>query len=102
MKEVDSVPHSLTAASALKIVRRIAMDSNNIVVVRHAAKRAKQRMFTRTQIERCVRKGTISEGPFLNVRGNWQVNLSGHAAGEKITCVVAIEWAARLLVITVF
>jgi hypothetical protein len=27
----------------------------------------------------------------LNMLGNWQVNLYRHAAGEEITCVVAID-----------
>jgi len=36
------------------------------------------------------------------MHGNWQVNLTGRAAGNEITCVVAIEWAGRVIVITVF
>ena len=80
----------------------MAADSDNIVIIGHGKDRARQRRINRTQIERCVRGGTISEGPFLNAYGNWQVNLYRHAAGEEITCVVAIEWATRLLVISVF
>lgn len=37
----------------------------------------------------------------MNRHGNWQVNMYRHAAGEELTCTVAIEWAERLLVITV-
>jgi hypothetical protein len=36
------------------------------------------------------------------MQGNWQVNLTDRAAGNEITCVVAIEWASRVIVITVF
>jgi hypothetical protein len=30
------------------------------------------------------------------------MNLYRHAAGEEITCVVAIEWATNVVVITAF
>lgn len=95
-------PDSLNDADALKIVRMIAADSAKIYVVPHAVKRQKQRSITRPQIERCVQKGVISEGPFVNGHGNWQVNLSRYGAGEEITCVIAIEWVTRLIVVTTF
>ena len=44
----------------------------------------------------------MTEGPFLNAKGQWQVTLYRHAAGEEVTCLVAIEWATRLIVITTF
>jgi hypothetical protein len=95
-------PDRLNDADALKLVRMIAADSDNIVVIKHAKKRRVQRMITRPQIERCVQRGTITEGPFINGFGNWQMNLTRHTAGEQITCVVAIDWATRVLVITTF
>jgi hypothetical protein len=96
------VPLKLSAASALQLIREIAKDSNNIIIIRYGRRRAKQRKITRPQIEQCVRKGTIIEGPFMNMHGNWQVNLYRHAAGEEITCVVAIDWPKRVLVINTF
>lgn len=35
-------------------------------------------------------------------KANWQVTMEAYSAGEELTCVVAIEWASRLLVITVY
>jgi hypothetical protein len=95
-------PDDLNGSDALRLVRMIAADSDNIVIIKHATERRRQRRITRLQIERCVRQGTITEGPILNARRNWQMNLTRHAAGEQITCVVAIEWASRVLVITAF
>ena len=50
---------------------------------------------TQRQIELCVQKGVIREGPFL------ARELAGKpdrmAAGEELTCVVAINWVAGLL-----
>lgn len=96
------IPLRLTSATALRAIREIASDSSNIVVLNHAVKQSAARKISRIQIERCVQKGTITEGPFLNAHGNWQVNLYRHAAGEEITCTIAIEWATKVLVITAF
>ena len=93
-------PTSLTAPKALKAIREIGADTDNIVVVPHGKKRARQRSVTRRQIELCVQRGTIAEGPFLNDKGHWQVTLYRHAAGEELTCVVAIDWPSKVIVIT--
>jgi hypothetical protein len=95
-------PDRLSAPEALRVVRILSADTANIVVIPYGAKRAKQRRITRRQIELCVQRGTISEGPFVNPHGNWQLNFCRRAAGEEITCVVAIEWATKLLVINTF
>lgn len=96
------VPMRLSEPEALKLIREISVDTRNIVVISHAKKRRFQRRISRRQIEICVQKGVITEGPFVNQHGHWQVNLTRRAAGEEITCVVAIELASRLLVITTF
>jgi Domain of unknown function (DUF4258) len=98
----EVVPLSLTAPAALRMVKALAADTSRIVVIQHAKKRQRKRGITRRQIELCLLKGSITEGPFMNPHGNWQVNVYRHAAGEEVTCTVAIEWATRLLVITAF
>ena len=98
----EVAPFELSAHDALELIRELAEDTHNIVVTKHARERQKQRHITRRQIELCVQRGTIAEGPFLNDRGDWQVNLYRHAAGEEMTCVVAIDWATKLIIITVF
>jgi hypothetical protein len=95
-------PDRLNDADAIRLIRMIAADSNNIVVIEHARKRGAQRSITRIQIERCVRHGIITECPFINQHGNWQMNLTRQTAGEQVTCAVAIEWATRIIVITTF
>jgi hypothetical protein len=95
-------PDDLNDTNAIRLVRMIAADSNNIVVIKHAKQRGRQRSITRIQIERCVRMGTITERPFINQHNNWQMNLTRQTAGEQITCAVAIEWATRVIVITTF
>lgn len=98
----EAPPRHLSAGAALRIVRDIASDTGNIVVVTHARKRQVERRITRRQIELCVQKGSITEGPFMNAHGNWQVTVFRHAAGEELTCVVAIDWPSRLIVVTAY
>jgi len=95
-------PLELSETAALNLIRDIAADTDRIVVVPYGSRRMALRKITRRQVELCCQRGTIAEGPFVNSHGLWQVNLYRHAAGEEVTCVVAIEWATRLLVINAF
>ena len=100
MGMADEVPKSLSKPAALKKIREIAADTSRIVVIPYAEKRIRDRQhqqITRRQIDLCCQKGSIQEGPFLNQHGHWQVNLFRMAAGEELTCVVAINWPAGLL-----
>src|SRR5262245_31925722 len=96
------VPLELSAPAARKMIQGLAADTDRIVIIRYGKKRARERKITRRQIELCVQRGTITEGPFLNKKGNGQVNMYRHAAGEELTCVVVIDWATKLLVINAF
>ena len=84
------------------MIRELAADTSRIVIIPYGKRKSRRRGITRRQIELCVQKGTITEGPFVNLKGNWQVNLYRHAAGEELTCVVAIDWATKVLVINAF
>lgn len=98
----DRQPERLSPHDARKLIHLLAQDSKNVYVVDHARKRQKKRSISRRQIMCCLRKGQITEGPFVNMHGNWQVNVTRLAAGEEVTCTVAIEWKRRLVVVTVF
>lgn len=92
----------LSVHDAMKLIRALAQDSKNVFVVRHARRAQEKRKITRRQIMTCLQKGRVTEGPSKNIHGNWQVNVSRFAAGEGVTCVVAIELDEQLIVITVF
>lgn len=98
----DERPDHLSGSDALRAIRGLAADSRRIVLIEHAKQRGKLRKISPLQVERCLLKGTITEGPFLNQHQNWQVTMYRHAAGEEVNCVVAIEWQRQLLVITVY
>jgi hypothetical protein len=98
----DEAPAKLSPEAALKVIREIAADSGRVVMLRHARDRGRQRRVSWVQVVRCCQKGIIHEGPFVNGHGLWQATLYRRAAGEEVSCAVAIEWKTRLLVITVF
>lgn len=98
----DNPPSNLSRPEALRVIRALAADTANIVTIVHSKARQKQRKITRRQIELCIQKGVITEEPFLNSHGNWQVTLQRLAAGEELTCVVAIDWPSKLIVITTY
>jgi hypothetical protein len=102
LRPLDKIPVKLSKHEALMLVRRVAQDSKNVFVSPHARGRQKKHGITRRQLMTCLAKGVITEGPFLNKYGNWQVNVSRLAAGEQITCTVAIEWQDQLVVVTVY
>ena len=95
-------PADLSRPEALRVIRAIAADSAGIVLLGHARRRMKERGFSRADIIGCLQRGSITEGPFMNARGNWQVTMSRLAVGEEMQCVAAIDWATQVLVITVY
>lgn len=85
------MPKLLVSVPTLADVRRIAANSANIVSLQSPAAKARRRNITRGQVENCCRRGTFEEGPFLNERGDWQVTMYRHAAGEEMRCVVIFK-----------
>jgi hypothetical protein len=98
----DIVPLRMSQAAALRVIRELAQDSLNVVFLPHARKRMKKRRITPIMIYACLKAGSITEGPFLNANGNWQVTMERMLAGEELVAVVAIERGQTLLVITVY
>lgn len=87
----------------MRIIRARAKDSANIVPVGHALRAMRKRRVDRLQVERCLRRGTITEGPYVptNSRtGDWRCNMHAHIGGEWIRIVVEIAAGTQLLVIT--
>lgn len=97
-----SKPLKLNNHSALRLIRQLAADTNKIVILEHAEQRMKRRKITLREVHACLQKGTITEGPALDMWQNWKVTLARRAAGRELACAVAIDQRRGLLVITVF
>lgn len=89
----------------LRLIRELARDSDNVFIGGHARRRMKQRHITRTQVEKCLMKGSISESAHRDARGDWACTLHYQWAGDDVCVAVAIkcdeegDWIA---VVTVF
>jgi hypothetical protein len=77
-------PTKLSKQQALAVIREFARNSENVIPVGHARQRMQQRRFTRRQMMICLQKGVVTEGPAINSRGHWQVNVTRLAAGEEM------------------
>lgn len=94
-------PERLGSRQAEATIREVAADSNNVVLTNHAKEQMLARGWSIRQVRGCLQRGTVSEGPFVNAHGNWQCTLQRFAAGNNVKVAVAIDWPAKLIVITV-
>ena len=82
---------SLTSAEAKQKLRELALDTSRIKLSKHARERMMERNISFKQIICCFEFGDITEGPYMNIRGDYQLNVSVRSAGEYITTVVVIK-----------
>jgi len=95
---------ALKPAEARKVIRERAQSSLNIAPTRHALAQMRARKIDRLQVERCLQRGSITEGPYVptNSRtGNWRCAVEARVSGDWVRVVVEIAEAALLEVITV-
>jgi hypothetical protein len=96
----DGAPVRLSATAAAHVVAELASDSSRVNYTVHARQRMRERRVTPVQVGACLRRGTVSEGPIINLKGNWQMRLTTVTDRQRLDVVVAIEWRSRLIVIT--
>jgi hypothetical protein len=92
-------------ADALKIIRNRAQDSGRIVVLPHAQARMRERRIDFLDVQRCLRRGAITEGPYVPTgsrTGANRCNVEGIVDGDRLRVVVELpEKPPELLVVTV-
>lgn len=81
----------LTLSNAKQLIVEIAKDSSRIFYTTHAEKRMKQRKITRSQVQRCLQHGQITEGPCRDIHGKWCLTLEAFSAGEPVAVVAALD-----------
>jgi hypothetical protein len=97
-------PKRLTKDYAQRLVHQWAVNSDDVEFEkRHCLKRMRQRNISPRQVLDCLRKGVITEGPYVDQKsGEWKVNITRCPPGEELTCSVVLLWEEkRLRVITV-
>ncbi len=90
-------------SEALKTIRARAADSQNVLLIHHARVQMRKRGVDVLQVVRCLQRGSITEGPYRDMKsGQWRCNVEAKAGGELIRVVVEIpEKPPYLEVITV-
>ncbi len=90
-KKTNVLDFDLSPVNAKRLLTEIANESSKVFFTDHAEKRMKQRKITRMQVIRCLQHGRFSEGPYLDIKGNWKFNIGTFSAGEHLTVVAAFE-----------
>lgn len=95
----------MNPATARKLIRERASSSARIVIVDHAKQQMRRRRVDLFQVQRCLLKGEITEGPYVPIAsrtGDWRCNVDAVVAGELLRVVVELpDLPPELLVITV-
>ena len=93
----------LTDRDALRLLAKIATDSNRIVFTDHALAQMRKRRISPLQVINCLRKGAVTESPCLDFKGFWKLTIERFVAGEAIGCGVSIDMSTpKAIVITAF
>jgi hypothetical protein len=81
----------LTAPRALAIINDLAVNSENVFLIDHTKKSMKKRHITRAQIDQCLQKGKITEGPYRDIgSGNWRVKMEHYSSGQCVRVVAEL------------
>lgn len=81
----------LSAFEAKRKLREFAKDTGKIMLSKHVRERMFERKISFKQILCCFEHGDITEGPYLDIRGDCKLNITVRTAGEIITTTVAIR-----------
>jgi hypothetical protein len=103
MAKSGIVAFRLADVTAKQHLERIASNNERVKFTHHARLQMRQRGIGPELVLNCLRKGTITESPVLDMRGNWQLRIERYASGENIGCAVAIDIGdPRAIIITAF
>ena len=97
-------PLELTDSMAVKIIRE-CVDRGRVIFTHHATERMVQRNIDRAQVFDCLRKGTVKEPAYRNIKGSWQITLERVSTGQTVTVPVGISYATeetKAVIITVY
>ena len=81
----------LSTFEAKRKLREFAKDTGKIMLSKHVRERMIERNISYKQILCCFEHGDITEGPYMDTRGDCKLNITVRTAGEFITTTVAIR-----------
>lgn len=96
----EDAPTQLSATAAARVIAEMAADPARVIYSAHAEQRMLERGITPVEVLDCIKKGLITEGPFINLRSSWQMRSTRKAHQRTLHVVSAIEWQERVVIIT--
>ena len=82
---------NLNDATALKMVKELAKDSSNVVMVHHANVRKGQRHVSDLEVLKCLRNGRVVESVHRTTHGNWKLTIGHYLMQRNIKIAVALD-----------
>lgn len=67
----------------------------------HAKKQASARGFSDIQIYRCLETGSMVDGPYQNIKGNWESTFEGTVTGDAMRVAAALHLATLEYVVVI-
>ncbi len=97
------LPFRMTDQHAKRLLIALAANSASVIFTKHALKQMHKRKITLPQVISCLKKGRITESPFLDHQGYWKVTIERYASGENVGCGVSIDNGnSKAIIITAF
>jgi hypothetical protein len=84
------VVFSMRPARAIEIIRRLAVDSNNVLFTEHALGRMNERDITDLDVLRVLCRGTIEGDPAQVAEREWQCKVVSRLKGNRDAGVITI------------
>lgn len=92
-------------SEAQRVIRQRAARSEQIVVVPHALVRMRQRHVDFLDMQRCLRKGKVTKGPYIpseSLSDEWRYDVEAIVDGDWLRVVVELpDDPPDLIVVTV-
>jgi hypothetical protein len=76
---------------AQRRIRELALETGRIIQGPEVKRRMLERRITWQEIIKVLQHGTITEGLYLDVKGNWRCRIERFGAGATVRVVVAIN-----------
>ena len=107
MRTGEVVPIQLSPARATRLIRRIAEDTNNVILGDHALERMAERGISDIEVYRLLQHGDVLDIPTRTRRKEWKckvvMKLKGNRTAGVITVILhngklfakTVEWERR-------
>lgn len=83
-------PLRMTSESALRIIRKTALDSSNVYIPDHPNAQEWEERVNHLQVIHCLREGTMVNQPNIDTKGNLECQLERLCAGIQVKVTVAM------------